>query len=386
MEPARDEWHPEITVLANRPDLLEAFTLSTLTDETLGLEEAFECPFTFLSLPHPHLLPSLFLLPSRYFLLSVRCAHPDTLCPHSLHPHTICSDIHTLILFTPEGHQPGTMSSQNLTPASTPASTPLVPVTSPGTASNRRSDDLGHSDHLGVPAHSSQVIGTPVVLPTTSSGIDEMQPAQLAAYIFTLPYVVARNGRLIKGKILRQIIDFPARRELVLRPAKPMSTGRLNDMLTKKLYRVEAAVMQIVGTVQLATCRHCLQENGPFNQCVIVTGHIPCANCQWTGDGQRCSFLPQAGPSSRSATMPSPSGHRRSQSSLSSSASRESGDNENLTGTGTDNNLNVNAGGSMSKVADLVDEANLSTNCPALTQAIAGLQFDITTMRHYLEL
>ncbi|KAJ5151325.1 uncharacterized protein N7482_010577 [Penicillium canariense] len=114
-------------------------------------------------------------------VVHMQCLTTST--PKAPHPHTLCS----------QKHQPGIMSSQNPTPNTTPASTPLVPVTSPGTASNRRSDDIGHSDYLGVPTHSSQFIGTPVVLPTTSSGVDEMQPARLATHILTLPYMVAKE-------------------------------------------------------------------------------------------------------------------------------------------------------------------------------------------------
>ncbi|KAJ5623038.1 hypothetical protein N7490_011643 [Penicillium lividum] len=99
--------------------------------------------------------------------------------------------------------------------ADTPAGTPLARVTTAGTGSLRRAEDLGHSDFLGIPTHASQVIGTPVTLPNTSSGVYEMQPNELAKHILKLPYRVARAGGRIKGKILPETIDYPSRRELV---------------------------------------------------------------------------------------------------------------------------------------------------------------------------
>lgn len=97
--------------------------------------------------------------------------------------------------------------------------------------------------------------------------------------------------------------------------------------------------------------------------------------------------------------MPSPSGHRRHRSSLSSDASRESGD-ETLTGTGAwqqsececwGNNIRRSfsaLASSVSRAAELVDEANLATSCPAPTQIMADLQFDLDldTLRRDLEL
>ncbi|KAJ5751945.1 hypothetical protein N7520_008862 [Penicillium odoratum] len=95
-------------------------------------------------------------------------------------------------------------------------SSPLIPVVSPGTGSIRHADGprpyclfvssqqlfyilnafTNKSKNL-VPTHGSQVIGTPMVLPTTSYDVIRMQPNQLAAHILTLPYRVIRNrGRM----------------------------------------------------------------------------------------------------------------------------------------------------------------------------------------------
>jgi hypothetical protein len=53
-------------------------------------------------------------------------------------------------------------------------------------------------------------------------------------------------------------------------------------------------VAQVVGAVQIKSCKSCRMKQGPWKDCVVVDGFLvgACANCHYGGKGVRCSLRP----------------------------------------------------------------------------------------------
>ncbi|KAF6231837.1 hypothetical protein HO173_009920 [Letharia columbiana] len=74
-------------------------------------------------------------------------------------------------------------------------------------------------------------------------------------------------------------------RELTLR-------HRRVDLNFKPKKNQEAALGQICGELALAACRRCVNDKGPFVECVVVRGSFAksCCNCHYSSQGLSCSF------------------------------------------------------------------------------------------------
>lgn len=128
--------------------------------------------------------------------------------------------------------------------------------------------------------------------------------------MITTPFSVAVEGELIKSALLIKLRAMPLQQELVLRfGRKVVTTGLvLSQEINKSIVNVEAAHIQVVGTVQIgaARCNHCIRQHGPFAHCVTAPGAAACGNCHWRSQEHRCSFndLERPVPSSRRYAIP----------------------------------------------------------------------------------
>ena len=75
-----------------------------------------------------------------------------------------------------------------------------------------------------------------------------------------------------------------AQREPVKRDSRVLRLDRMTNY--------EAALAQIVGTVNSRPCGNCSKGNGPFVLCVSRPGvfNESCANCHYNSLGKRCSL------------------------------------------------------------------------------------------------
>ncbi|KAJ5574271.1 uncharacterized protein N7459_008698 [Penicillium hispanicum] len=139
---------------------------------------------------------------------------------------------------------------------------------------------------------SSQSFAPSTKIPEVKVGTTLLPPGDWAAYVKRLPWACAARGDEPKSELLRELVQLPARHELMMRHGDKSrwSPSGLHDLIGSKLPNAEAALMQVVGTKVEVACKHCRQKDGPFAHCVTVHGTPECANCHWGGNAARCSF------------------------------------------------------------------------------------------------
>ncbi|KAI5282618.1 hypothetical protein KEM52_003645 [Ascosphaera acerosa] len=62
------------------------------------------------------------------------------------------------------------------------------------------------------------------------------------------------------------------------------------DFECKNGHNVSACIVQAMGEAPANACDHCINGHGPFQICRVsrTIGKGACANCQWTGNANRC--------------------------------------------------------------------------------------------------
>lgn len=121
-----------------------------------------------------------------------------------------------------------------------------------------------------------------------------------ANYILSTPWWIKVRSRLAKTDLLSGLHLQPARQELTLRSGyqNMWSAENLSREVGLEISNVEAATVQVVGTVQVDERTQCQQNNGPFALCVKAPGSSACGNCPWKEKMKDCSFYDASAPRS----------------------------------------------------------------------------------------
>ncbi|KAJ6186146.1 hypothetical protein N7519_007447 [Penicillium mononematosum] len=69
----------------------------------------------------------------------------------------------------------------------------------------------------------------------------------------------------------------------------------MHEMIGNEVSNVESAMIQVVGRVQDTECRSCLQDHGPWVQCVVLDGPsgIVCVDAQTVIGGRMTAGAPR---------------------------------------------------------------------------------------------
>ena len=87
------------------------------------------------------------------------------------------------------------------------------------------------------------------------------------------------------GKSTKALQKLPRVRELTLRPR------RLRGLNFKPKKNQEAALGQICGDLALNACLRCINDRGPFVDCIVQGCFAKsCCNCHYSSQGLSCSF------------------------------------------------------------------------------------------------
>lgn len=113
-----------------------------------------------------------------------------------------------------------------------------------------------------------------------------------ANYILRTPWWIKVRSRLAMTDLLSGLRLQPPRQELTLRSGyqNMWSAENLSREVGLGISNVEAAIVQVVGTVQVDECTQCQQNDGPFPLCVKAPGSSACGNCHWKEKMNDCSF------------------------------------------------------------------------------------------------
>lgn len=112
------------------------------------------------------------------------------------------------------------------------------------------------------------------------------------------PFSITRHGQTSLN-IIRLLREQPMLREPMLRKmksrrnrGKKMKGERFIQRVGSALYKVESAMVQIVGTLSEESCNACGNGRGPWATCVAVKDvdgiFSACANCRWDRRDGRC--------------------------------------------------------------------------------------------------
>lgn len=148
------------------------------------------------------------------------------------------------------------------------------------------------------------------------------EPGPWANYILSMPWLVQVRSRLAKTDLMCALRLLPPRQELALRSGyqNMWTGGNLSQEIGLEISNVEAATIQVVGTVQIDECTHCQQKDGPFALCVKAPGSSACGNCHWKEKMKGCSFYDASTPG---PSLPRPGRRRQPASPTAPMADRE---------------------------------------------------------------
>lgn len=156
-------------------------------------------------------------------------------------------------------------------------------------------------------------MASPLTVPVTMAGNEDMMPGEWAAYIKTLPWKIARVGDLPKTTAMKALMESAAVREPVPRATTWETSSKMVEKISSRAVNVESALIQITGDVSQPGCKRCMRGSGPWAQCVRFDDDeltvTACGNCHWGGHKTWCEFYQP--PVSEEA----PQAHRRGRSS-----------------------------------------------------------------------
>lgn len=126
-------------------------------------------------------------------------------------------------------------------------------------------------------------------------GRDGDEPGFWANTANEAPWTRGSRNSLTSGTTLHELRQARLYREPGLRISRAHFDGpRFFKTIGNKIANVEALLAQATGSEVVATeeCNHCQLGHGPFVSCVVVPGIFrECANCHWSQQEHRCSFL-----------------------------------------------------------------------------------------------
>ena len=131
---------------------------------------------------------------------------------------------------------------------------------------------------IPAPAHLTPALLT---LVTTTS-----EPAPVATTLENTLAAMAEQPPTKPTAAFLRLVKMNWVREVFLRAGKILNWGRPTNQ--------EAVLGQTRGNYQQESCKKCIDEDGPFTTCVVVSGEFSgsCANCHYNSLGSSCSFRP----------------------------------------------------------------------------------------------